>query len=165
MIEPDKVIDALVMDRNLVLRFFATFSRFEYSLKRSGFLKHGNKAEPNWDEYATSLRAKFLQVQDSVFQDAVAFLLKEPPKTQVVSEHNLDWKPTSLATGEDHETYVLRVVRTVRNNLFHGGKFPTPVGAMEDVGRNRRLLEASILVLHQCLQLCPKLRAVFEETA
>ena len=81
MVELEKIIDALVVDRDLVLRFFATFARFEYSLKRSGFLKPGDKAEPDWDTYANSLRGKFPHIQDSTFRSAVAFLLKEPPKT------------------------------------------------------------------------------------
>jgi len=160
----ETVIDALVVDRQLVLRFFATFARFEYSLKRTGFLKLGDKAEPNWDAYANSLRGRFSQIQDSAFRSAVTFFLEEPPKTQVVSGQKLDWQETKLGDGEQHENYVLRLVRIVRNNLFHGGKYPVPTGPIEDVGRNRRLLEASISVLEQCLQLSPDVEAFFWET-
>ena len=35
MVELNKVIDALVGDRELVFQFFGFFSRFEYSLKRT----------------------------------------------------------------------------------------------------------------------------------
>lgn len=164
MDESEKVFDTLVGDRNLVLRFFATFSRFEYSLKRAGFLKLSQKAEPNWDEYANSLRGSFLEVQDPAFRKAVNFLLNQPPMTQVVSGTNLDWGNTNLGSGEQHENYILRLVKTVRNNLFHGGKYPNPTGPVVDVGRDQELLEASIAVLKQCLQLSPKVRAVFEET-
>ena len=71
------------------------------------------------------------------------FLESEPPRRQAVSGHDIDWKDTSIGNGEQHENYVLRLVRIVRNNLFHGGKYPIPVGPMEDVGRNRELLNAS----------------------
>ena len=165
MVEPNKIIDALVPDRDLVLRFFAVFSRFEYSLKRSGFLKAGEKAEPNWDTYTNSLRERFGGVQDQAFQDAVAFLVKEPPRTQVVSGSDLDWKATVQGHGEYHERFVLRLVSTVRNNLFHGGKYPPPLGPMDDVARNRRLLEAGITVLAQCLELSERVRTTFEEAA
>jgi len=47
MMEPTKIIDALVVDRDLVFHFFALFSRFEYALKRCGFVRAGDRAEPN----------------------------------------------------------------------------------------------------------------------
>ena len=165
MTDPENVIDALGINRALVLRFFATFSRFEYSLKRSGFLKTGDKAEANWDAYANSLRGQFANVQDSAFRDAVAFFLNAPPGTQVVSGSDIDWRDTKLGNGEQHENYILRLVKIVRNNLFHGGKYPVPTGPMEEVGRNQRLLEASITVLKQCLELSNDVRRAFEETA
>jgi hypothetical protein len=133
MVEWNEVIDALVGDRELVLQFFGFFSRFEYSLKRTGFLKPGDKAEPNWERYANSIRGHFGTVQDQVFRDAVAFLLKKPPRTQVVSGNDLDWIDTVQGDGEHYERYVLRLVSTVRNNLFHGGKFPTPIGSIDEV--------------------------------
>jgi len=163
MVEPNKLINSLVADRDLVLQFFAYFSRFEYSLKRSGFLKSGTKAEPNWDTYANTLRGRFTDVQDPVFRGAVTFLLKEPPKTQTVSGKSLDWRDTVRGDGEHHEQYLLRLVRTVRNNLFHGGKYP--LGPMHDVARDRDLLKAGIVVLGQCLELSKRVRASFEEAA
>jgi hypothetical protein len=165
MVDPGKIIDALVPDRDLVLRFFAVFSRFEYSLKRCGFLKAGEKAEPNWDKYANSLRGRFEGVQDEAFREAVAFLVNQPPMTQVVTGADLNWKATVQGNGEYHERFVLRLVSTVRNNLFHGGKYPLPLGPMDDVARNRRLLEASITVLMRCLELSERVQSTFEEAA
>ena len=165
MVEPTKIIDALVADRDLVLRFFAVFSRFEYSLKRSGFLKTGEKAEPNWDTYANGLLGYFAGVQDEAFRDALAFLVKEPPKTQVIKGSDLDWKATVRGDGECHERFVLRLISTIRNNLFHGGKYPRPLGPMDDVARNRRLLEVGITILMQCLELSAEVRHRFEEAA
>lgn len=163
MTDSEKIIDALLIDRALALRFLATFSRFEYSLKRSNFLKSGVRAEPDWDGYANTLRGQFESVQDSSFREATAFLLKEPPKTQIVSSQGLDWQNTTRGDGQHDERYILRLVQTVRNNLFHGGKYP--LKPVEDVGRNKKLLEASIIVLDQCLKLSQDLRDVFYETA
>jgi hypothetical protein len=165
MTKADEIIRALIVDPDVVLQFFAVFSRFEYSLKRSGFLKHGDRAEANWGMYANSLRGHFGRVQDEQFQGAVTFLLREPPKTQIVSGVDLGWRDTAIGDGEYHERYVLRLVGTVRNNLFHGGKYPIPVGPMDDVARNKRLLEASLTVLKQCLELSDTVRATFEEAA
>src|SRR5438876_6901888 len=41
---------------------------------------------------------------------------------------------------------------------FHGGKYPHPLEPMDDVARNRRLLEAAITVLSQCLELSEPVR-------
>ena len=164
-IEPNKIIDALVPDRDLVLRFVAVFSRFEYSLKRSDYLKPGNKAEADWDKYANSLQGRFGSVEEQALREAVAFLVNEPPKTQVVSGGDLAWSATPMGNGEHHERYVLRLVSTVRNNLFHGGKYPHPLGPIVDVARNKRLLEAGVTVLSQCLELSESVRGAFEEAA
>ena len=163
--KPDEIINALIVDRDLVLLFLGVFSRFEFALKRSIFLKGSEQAEADWDRYADSLRGKFQLVDDTSFTKAVAFFLEAPPKKQVVSGGNLNWKDTSIGNGEHREKYVLRLVRIVRNNLFHGGKYPIPVGPLEDAGRNHELLKASLTVLTQCLQLSPAVRDVFNETA
>ncbi len=159
------VIDKLSADRELVFQFFAVFSRFEYSLKRSDFLKQGKKAEANWDTYANSIRGQFGGVRNQAFEDAVDFLRREPPRTQVIAGAQLDWCDTVQGPGEHDERYILRLIGTVRNNLFHGGKYPPPFGPISDVARNHQLLQAGITVLGQCLELSQSVRSKFEEAA
>jgi len=166
MNSPIKIIEELDVDRDLLFRFFAVFSRFEYSLKRSGYLrKNTQRAEPDWDVYADRLNGKFGNSQQPEFQQALAFLLKAPPKTQIIAGNDLDWKDTVQGAGEHLEKYVLRLVRTIRNNLFHGGKYPYPLVSIDDGTRNRRLLEAGITILGQCLEFSSEVRAVFDEAA
>ncbi len=167
IIEPVKIIKAIAGDGKLVFEFFAFFSRFEYSLKRSGFLRRGRngRAEVDWDKYAKSLEGKFLGVENPEFQAAISSLTGKPPKTQIVTAGDkLDWSDTLQRSGEHDESYILRLVRTVRNNLFHGGKYPHPVGPIDEVARNPRLLEAGIVVLRGCLALSESVRSIFEET-
>jgi hypothetical protein len=165
MIEPRVIITALAVDRERVLEFFAYFSRFEYSLKRSGFLMPGENANPNWDKFANSIRGHFAKIHDATFVNAATFLLAEPPKTQVVLGNDLGWEETTRRNGEHDEKFTSRLIRTVRNNLFHGGKYPYPAGPMPDAGRNRRLLDAALTVLGQCLEISPSVRSAFEEAA
>ncbi|MFC1541766.1 hypothetical protein ACFL50_04875 [Candidatus Latescibacterota bacterium] len=164
MVDYDNVIDKLGLNRDLVFQFFGIFSRLEYSLKRCLKFRKKDIAEANWDVYANSLQGKFATVQDSEFKNAVAFLVDAPPRKQVVSDRNLDWKDTNCGEGERDENYVLRLVKYVRNNLFHGGKYPDPSGPVEDVGRNSELIKASIVILLYCLQLSPEVQHYFEET-
>ena len=45
----------------------------------------------------------------------------------------------------------LLMIRTVRNNLFHGGKY-LPVKEVEE-GRNEQLVSCSLIVLNFCIAL------------
>jgi len=163
--DPEEVILALVEDKDLIFRFFAVFSRFEYALKRHGFLKKKEQAEADWDSYANQLRGRFTTVKAPVFKTACDYLTSEPPKKQVVHANSLGWKAAVRANNESIESYLLRLVRMVRNNLFHGGKYPYPVGPMSDPGRNRRLIRSALAVLEECLRLSPNVRQAFEEAA
>lgn len=78
-----QVIEELAGDRNLVFDFFALFSRFEYALKRAGFLRDKERAEPNWDAYTNSLRGSFATDEDDRFNEALKLHTRQPPKTQV----------------------------------------------------------------------------------
>lgn len=51
------VMDTFNIDRELVSEFFATFSRFEYALKRSSFCREQkNKGvEADWDRFENEL--------------------------------------------------------------------------------------------------------------
>lgn len=152
-------------DRELILAFIALFSRFEYSLKRTPAFRKADKAEPNWDTFADSLRDRFSQIDRDRFQAAVKFLTSSPPQTQIVDRGDIGWKDSPPGDGEHHEKYVLRLVRIVRNNLFHGGKYPAPFGPMPDPVRNRELIQACVEILQSCLALDDHVRSAFEEAA
>jgi hypothetical protein len=53
-------IVGLVTDRDLVFAFFAIFSRFEYALKRTAFVKQKEKAEPDWDRFTRSIYSRMI---------------------------------------------------------------------------------------------------------
>jgi len=57
----------------------------------------------------------------------------------------------------------LRMVRSIRNNLFHGGKYNIEVH--EDTDRTEHLLRSSLVVLEECLELSPEVRLHFEEAS
>lgn len=121
------------------LTFFATFSRFEYALKRSRFLTHdhpGQRAEPNWDSFANSLHREFFnQLGNEV---ATKYLFEQPPKLMQVGQHgDLDWVEKSAPNCNQA---LFGAVRRVRNNLFHGEKT-----VLDD--RDGKLINAALCVL------------------
>lgn len=52
------------------------------------------------------------------------------------------------------------MVRTIRNNLFHGGKY-CPEGEQE-AGRNHLLVQHGLNVLLACSKFDPEVRSSFE---
>ena len=134
---------------NLAFDFFYWFSRFEFALKENGYLKSnvpGDKAEPSWQEFADRWAPTYVVSTEG------ELLLANPPERQIVVCNNkLDWKPVGLNDCKSDLAKVVRLVATVRNNLFHGGKhggvgWDNPVRTVE-------LLVACKAVLDQFAQM------------
>ena len=110
-----------------VVKFFLIFSRFEYALKQAGFLKN-DRAKPDWDSFSDKINDYLPSRKNEYdeFRNAIDYLNRCPPRIQIVKERNgkklLDWKRYK---PQGNEACVLtEYIRRIRNNLFHGGKFP-----------------------------------------
>jgi len=165
-----KLIQSLTGDNDeIVCQFFVTFSRFEYALKRAGFVKGDSydNALPDWDRFARErLDGRIADITDTEFTKASSYLLQEPPlrQTFVKSNKSMQWRANSKRSSEGEGEYLLRLVKDVRNNLFHGGKYPLPDGPVNDQAlRNSQLLQACLTVLEKCRSLDAKVKRFFEE--
>lgn len=155
-----------MLDEKLVYSFFATFARLEYALKRSGYARearHGG-AEPFWDEFIKSVEPHWTQVEDPAFLAACDFLLRSPPRQQVLRGNALDWKETEPRINETDASFIVRCVKRIRNNLFHGGKFPIPTGPVDAPERDGRLLGHGLVVLHGVVAMNERVRDYFTES-
>jgi hypothetical protein len=143
------------LDRNLVLDFFWRFSVFECGLKREGFLHKGRDAaaEPDWQRFGQSIRGRFTELRANGFREAVRTLIAAAPRRQLVRDGHLGWTPLVRREGESEEEFVLRLVRAVRNNLFHGGKYRD--GPIDEIARDKAILRAALTVLDGCYELHP----------
>lgn len=151
----------------LVLSFVAVFSRFEYALKRCLMLQNRTEmadAKPKWEELSASpgFEERF-QRQTLSQKAAIGALLRERPHKQVVKAGASDWHSPTYPYPEGSSLLVLQLVRNVRNNLFHGGKFPMrPVDGSE---RNAELIAGSLVILDHALDCSPEgVRNAFDET-
>jgi hypothetical protein len=137
--------------------FFKIFSRFEFALKESGYLREGRYASANWHTFARDLtNAFFTEVCES---RKASTLLRNPPKTQKVRQGSLEFEPTTLPTNTQE---LFEAVCRVRNNLFHGGKSGEPDADPSDPRRNEKLIAEAQWVLEFALQRCDKVRNEFE---
>lgn len=144
--------------RNLpdsAVELFAVLSRFECALKRAGYCEPTEEAKPSWNAFAERLGKPFFEKISASHQADT--LLLSPPKKQIQVNRRLDWAGSNRPANV-HEVFVM--VRRVRNNLFHGGKYPS--GPVSDVSRDERLLRESLWVIESALAAAPDVSAEFE---
>lgn len=111
---------AAIAVEQLAFKFFLRFARFEFALKETGYLKNhteGRPAEPGWAQFEQSFE------EDYVLKGAGVKLLELAPQRQVVAAHStLKFVPETFAENVSDLGKATRLLKNVRNNLFHGGK-------------------------------------------
>ena len=126
-------------------KFFYWFSRFEFALKENGYLKDlrpGAKAEPSWEKFQESVLSEYSTSPE------MSRLIKLHPKRQYVIDHGgVEWQPVGIDHCDNDLCKVVTMLRTVRNNLFHGGKHGDT--DVDSKARNLELLECGKAVLDQ----------------
>ncbi len=144
-----------------VCRFLAIFSRLEYALKSTRFAAgNQNNVQAAWDIFANEIDARFLQLQNQDLSVATKYLLENPPRKQVLDNGKLAFVARALDQNQKTTQQLLLMTRTVRNNLFHGGKYA--LGEETEPGRNQCLIQYSMTVLEACSQLDTDVRNSFD---
>ncbi|MFQ2400735.1 hypothetical protein [Aeromonas dhakensis] len=161
--------------RRDIFKFFLIFSRFEFSLKSSGFLnkkKNGESAEPGWDTFVKKYKLTF-KIHDEL-QESFDYLTdpSSAPNRQILvvtAEGSADeklsttWKPQNIDANAPELKKVTDSIRLVRNNLFHGGKYGDKT--WDDPERTKLLIEHSIKVIWALLELDSEVEGIFENFA
>jgi hypothetical protein len=154
-------------DLDRILRFLVMYTRSEYALKRV-FPRKGpfGRVEPDWKAFAGSIAADLATMQDQTFVRARDRLFVAAPRQYAFVGNATHWiaNPRRATERTDAE-YLLRVVRDVRNNLFHGGKYPDPDETPEELANDQDLIDSAALVLERCLRLNPLVMQTFVDTA
>ena len=147
----------------LAWEFFIFFARFEYSLKRNKYLMHKNwDAIPNWDKYASDVNGCFDSTASEELKAAIDFFIKTPPCKQITKDGELRWSdPQKWNRKEPKLIWLLGVVRTVRNNLFHGGKYPLVL--VREPSRDVYLIKYALVILQYALSLNHDIEQIFNE--
>lgn len=134
--------------------FFRAFSRFEFALKRSGYC-HAAKAEPDWDRFAKDLGANFFA--GAVNSGQLETLFAEPPQKQTARDGKLSWKGVEPPANSQA---LFLCLRTMRNNLCHGAKYP--MNPFADPGRDYRVLTEGLYLMRLALAYQPDVRAAYQ---
>jgi hypothetical protein len=142
------ILDSFHIPKDLILEFLATFSRFEFALKRAGYVEGNEKSvSPAWDSFAVDVS----RLDPGVLTAALAtcpYLQQHPPLKQVLRDGQLQWDVRQGTSGTAIGDALLSI-RTVRNNVFHGGKFPD--GPVTDPLRDEQLIRDCLALLDALL--------------
>lgn len=138
--------------------FFYTFSRFEYALKCKGYAKKGRNDQVivDWKKFACDHNEIFLENKQKL-KESLDYYSKNPPKKQIFNNNKLEWNDLKkFNASSDCEFYwFLKAVKHVRNNLFHGGKYPY------DLNRDSCLLHHGKKILDICLKFDHEIEKYF----
>jgi hypothetical protein len=121
----DAAYNRVNFDRDLVFKFFAIFSLFECALKRAGFCTTGSngEAQPTWTNFANSIHTQFSSLSDPDLTVATNYMLNFPVMQQIPHNNSLTFTPMNRRPNMNDTVWLSILVRGVRNNLFHGGKW------------------------------------------
>lgn len=151
----------LHIPEGVTIEFMVTFSRMEYALKSTGYaLGNERKVEPDWDRFANEIHEQFEQLDSEELVEAKILLLYSPPRKQVFQHGQVIFQDQALDQNQRTTQQIIRFVRTVRNNLFHGGKY-LQTGEIE-TGRNEALTRASLKVIKACIELKEEVKQSYE---
>lgn len=133
----------------LAFDFFYWFSRFEFALKENAYLKShviGAKAEASWDDFVMKWGGQYAASGEALS------LLEASPESQIIAANDqLAWKTVGLTDCKSELEKVVRLLKTIRNNLFHGGKHGG--AGWDDSKRTAFLLSSGKTVLDQLAAL------------
>jgi hypothetical protein len=143
-------LERFPVPKDLTIEFVGTFARFEYALKRAAYVQGDESSvSADWDRLANELNALGAAALAPVFKCS-SYLQKCPPTKQVLRAGELHWELRKGTCGSAIGD-VLVDVRTVRNNVFHGGKFPD--GPEPEPLRDEQLIKDCLAVLKSVLEI------------
>ena len=154
-------LEETVLNRDLVLEFFLKFSRFEFALKLAGYARGNiNRVEPDWIRFAATIRDLFNRNHNPHLAQACEYFLNNPPNQQVRVRGTLGWSTQPPANANTEPELLIALVKRVRNNLFHGGKYNAQMH--EETARSETLLHGSLLILKECLRVSPRVKHAYD---
>jgi hypothetical protein len=133
--------------RDLAFDFFYWFSRFEFALKEAPYLeddKVGARAMPGWEKFFADWQDRY------TLTPASQKLIDAKPHRQVVGPNGLDFAEVRFDDKPSDLVKVIQLAKTVRNNLFHGGKHGSAY--WDDPDRMRTLIPIAKAALDDIAQ-------------
>ena len=145
--------------KDIILEFFIAFSRFEFALKASNFVKGGERVSANWDTFVNLIANDFNPNSSIELKTATHYIITNPPQVQSLHENNIVWSKRNIEANTPIINKLRLHITDIRNNLFHGGKFNDTFSP--ENSRNYVLLKSAIIILNNWLELSPEINSNF----
>ncbi|PSB84829.1 hypothetical protein C5F64_12805 [Photobacterium damselae subsp. damselae] len=141
--------------QQLVYTFFLQFSRLEFALKESGFVKSGTRDEalPDWGRFIERYSKSY--ALDKTEKE----LMAEPPLKQVYLNEKICWVDFDFPDDSTELNNLVFALKTMRNNLFHGGKFGHK--SWDDTERVKFVLSRGLYIINKLSKLDGDLSAYY----
>lgn len=141
----------------LAYKFFVCYSRFEYSLKRANYIHFPgvkNIPQASFDKFISSIEQS-IDLDGQTIKDHINYIVDNPPNVLHYIDDRLHWIP--LTPQSKDIDFILRCMRTVRNNLFHGNK-QLPGNSVQ---RNINLISSFLTILDYLIEQNKEVRNYF----
>jgi len=141
-------------------KFCICFSRFEYALKRAGYVftpRNSTIAHASINDFISEIDG-LIDINDDSIKAQVDYIFNNPPNTLHSVEGRLHWIP--ITPQSKSIEFLLLCMRTTRNNLFHGNK-QLPGNGLD---RNQRLIHAFLPIIDKFLEVNDQVRSYYLET-
>ena len=89
-------------------------------------------------------------------------MCEKPPKKQVLKNGKLVFIDRTIDDKQKRTQQILLMVRSVRNNLFHGGKYHEHEDYQTE--RNELLIKHSIKILSECVKINEDVHNYYRKT-
>jgi hypothetical protein len=152
-------------DEGLVFDFFWAFTTIECGMKHAGLHTtrgNSNVIEADWDGFTTEL-VDYATERSQTFILAARNLQRFRIQRLELIGNIPTWRPVERGRMGEVE-FTLYLLRLVRNNLFHGGKYEFGAPA-EQVERDTNIIRAALSVLDQCFEHHPRVKVAVERAA
>jgi len=156
----DNAVSKLTVTPELALEFLAVFSRLEYALKVTEFRKTGDgEAKADWSKFSLEVGVVFDPHKNEELSNAFAYITTEPLRFLGVKNGVLGWYDFSVPNNCSPIDKAILIIKQVRHNLFHGGKYAHDNKASAD--RDSKLLTSALLVLKEMKQVIPEVQMAY----
>jgi hypothetical protein len=119
----------------------------------------------SWGKFSSQYHPTHLPSEIPALSEAWSYFVANPPRKQLLKDGVLDWSDPWHRKGEPELTWLCDVLKVVRNNLFHGGKFLLPTGPIGEPARNKHLLQHGLKVFAILIDFDPDVRTNYFDTA
>ncbi len=153
-------LDQVRIDQELLLEFLTKFSRFEFAMKLSGYIRErDDSVEPDWERFSSDIDGLFDKENTAMLTRACDYILLNPPYEQILVGGALGWSSCFQREANTETELLLDLVRRVRNNLCHGGMYDARIH--QETAQSEAFLRGSLLIIEECLRVSPAVKQAF----